>query len=99
MGGIKYSLDEHSESHPGSIELYNNAIDIIPFIISTSVPTDIYISNYDDSVYSLDPVNLSDYFVTEKTYHFLNRDNPPAEDFKIHRITSKYLDTNNASIT
>ena len=53
----KYSLDEHPKAHPGSIDIAINAIDLIPYGISTSVPTDIYISTNDYSVDYLDPVN------------------------------------------
>ena len=53
----EYSLDKHYKSHSGSIEIAINAINLIPDIISTSVPTDIYISTNDDSIDSLDPVN------------------------------------------
>ena len=40
----KYPLDEHSESHYGSIDISINEIDLIPAVDSTSVPTYIYVS-------------------------------------------------------
>ena len=44
-------------------------------------------------------VKSPDSFVTENPYPSFDRDNTLAEDFKIHRITSKYLDNNTASTT
>ena len=44
-------------------------------------------------------VKSLDSFVTENPYPSFDRDNTLAEDFKIHRITSKYLDNNTASTT
>ena len=95
----KYSLDEHYESHPGSIDIDINEIYLIPYGITISVPTYIYISTNNDSLYSLDTVNLSELFVTENSDPSFDRYNPLAEDFKIHRTTSKYPDTNTASTT
>ena len=53
----KYYLDDHFNSHSGSIDISTNAIDLITAGISTSVPTDIYISTNDNSVDSSDTVN------------------------------------------
>ena len=92
-GESKYSLDDQSESHSGYIYIYINSIDIIPDEISTSVPTYIYISTYDDSVDPLDPVNSSESFVTENLNPSFDRYNLLAEYFKIRRIISKSLDT------
>ena len=74
-------------------------MDLIPDVISAPVPTYIYISTDDDSVYSLDQVNSSEAFVTENPDLFLDGYNPLAEDLKIHCITSKYLDTTASSTT
>ena len=48
----RYPLDDHSESHYGSIDISINVIDTIPAGISTSFPTEIFISTNDDSVES-----------------------------------------------
>ena len=95
----KYSLGDHSESHYVSIDMAINAIDLIPAGVSTSVNTDIYISSGDDSVYSSDPVEILDYFVTENPDTSFDSDKSLTEDFKIHRITSKYSDKTTASTT
>ena len=93
----KYSLGDHSDSHSGSLEISINAIDLISDGISTSVPTDIYISTNYDLVYSLDPVDLLESIVTENPVPSFDRDNPLDEDFKIRHITSKSSDNTNAS--
>ena len=67
----KYSLDDHSESHSGSIDISINAINLIPDGILTSVPMEIYVSTNYYSVDSLDPVYSSKSFVTGKTRSFL----------------------------
>ena len=95
----KYSLDNHSDSHSGSIDISINAIYLVPALISTSAPTDIFISTDDNSIDSSDPVNSSDSFVTENPDTYFDRDNLLAKDFGIDRITSKSLDTTTASIT
>ena len=48
---------------------------------------------------SSDPVYSSDYFVTDNIDTYFDGDNPHAEDFKIHRITSKFSNTNTAYTT
>ena len=60
---------------------------------------DIYMSTDDYSVYPSYPVNSFDSFVTENLYPSFDRDNPLAEDFKIHRITSKSSDKTTYSAT
>ena len=70
------------ESHSWSIEIDINVINLISYVISTSVSTDIYISNNDGSVDSLDPFSSQVSFVTENPDHSFDRDNPLAEYFK-----------------
>ena len=89
----KCNLDDHSASHPGSIDIFINAINIILDGIPKSVPADIYISTNDNSVDPLGPVNSPDSFVTKNPDPSFDIENPLVEDFKIHRITSKYSDT------
>ena len=55
----KYPLDDHSESHYGSIDISINEIDLIPDGIPTSFPIDTYIYTSGDSVESQDPVESS----------------------------------------
>ena len=95
----KYYLDDHSDLHSESINISINAIDITPDVISTLVPTDIYISTNDDSVDYADSINSSESFVTENLDPSFDRDNLLDKEFKIHRITSKSPDNTTASTT
>ena len=95
----KYPLDDHSESHSGYIYISINAINIIPYGISTSVPMVIYASTDDYSADSLDTVYSLESFVTEKPDTSLDRDKPISQYIKFHCTSSKISANTSASIT
>ena len=69
-----------------------NTINLIPSGISTSVPTDIYISTDDNLVDPSYRAKSLDSFVTVNQYPSFDREKKIYEDFKVYCITSKYSD-------